>query len=409
MIPFSPPYINQNVIDEVVESLQSGWITTGPKVKLLEQEIAKHIDIQNVLCVNSWTSGAIMILRWLGLKEGDEVIIPAYTYSATALAVLHAGGKPVMVDVNDDFNMDPKKVKEAITKRTKAIIPVDFAGYPCNYNQLNKIAKDKSVKQLFNPTSKIQKKINRILILSDAAHSLGATYKNKSIGHSADITIFSLHAVKNITTAEGGAIVLNMPTPFSNDDLYSELRRMTLNCQTKDAFTKSKGGNWRYDITGLGMKINMADINAAIGLAQIREYPKLLERRKLIFTKYLDAFKKLDWTILPSIKDEDRESSCHLFPLRISSITEDQRDLIIDEISKLGISVNVHFIPLPMLTFFKELKYDIKDYPLAYKNYASEISLPIYPQLNDNQVDKIIHVVLNSYKKVIPNPIVKTH
>ena len=400
MISFSPPYISKAVIDEVVDALQSGWITTGPKVKALEEEIADFIDIPNVLCVNSWTSGAIMILKWLGLEEGDEVIIPAYTYSATALAVIHAGGKPIMVDVDDDFNMDPQMFKNAITSRTKAVIPVDFAGYPCKYQEIYDIASDQEVVKRFVPTSDIQKQLGRILVLSDAAHSLGARYQNKGIGHKADIAIFSLHAVKNVTTAEGGAIAINMPLPFLNDDLYADLRLMTLNCQTKDAFSKSQGGNWKYDITGLGMKINMADLNAAMGLAQMREYPNLLLRRKEVFERYQKNFEQFDWAICPPMNFEENESSCHLFALRIKGISEEQRDLIIEEISNLEVAVNVHFIPLPMLTFFKGLGYDIADYPGAYENYISEISLPIYPQLTDGQIDYITSSVISAHSKV---------
>ncbi|NHF61089.1 DegT/DnrJ/EryC1/StrS family aminotransferase [Flavobacteriaceae bacterium TP-CH-4] len=400
MIPFSPPYISEKVVAEVVDSLNSGWITTGPKVKLLEEEISNYLDIPNVLCVNSWTSGAIMILRWLGLQEGDEVIIPAYTYSATALAVMHAGGTPVMVDSGDDFNMDMGKVQQAITKRTKAIIPVDFAGYPCDYERLNHIITKKEVVDLFEPTSEVQKTLGRILNLSDAAHSLGGIFGHKAVGHKADISIFSLHAVKNITTAEGGAIAINMPAPFSNDGLYDSLRMMTLNCQTKDAFSKSQGGQWRYDITGLGMKINLPDVNAAIGLAQIREYSQLLKRRKEIFQQYLNRFSKMDWAIVPPMEADGIVSSCHLFALRIKDIKEDQRDRMIDEITKLGVSVNVHFIPLPLLSYFKTLGYSINDYPTAHKNYISEISLPIYPQLTDDQVELILDSVCTSYKNV---------
>jgi len=401
MIPFSPPYISKQVIDEVVDTLQSGWITTGPKVKALEGEIADFVDIPNVLCVNSWTSGAIMILKWLGLQEGDEVIIPAYTYSATALAVIHAGGKPIMVDVGDDFNMDPLMFKKAITSRTKAVIPVDFAGYPCKYQEISDIARDEEIMKLFTPTSEMQKKLGRILVLSDAAHSLGARYQNKGIGHKADIAIFSLHAVKNITTAEGGAIAINMPSPFSNDDLYADLRLMTLNCQTKDAFSKSQGGNWKYDVTGLGMKINMADLNAAMGLAQMREYPELLQRRKEVFEKYLEIFGKTDWAVCPPMNIEEKESSCHLFPLRIKGISGEQRDLIIEEITNLEVAVNVHFIPLPMLTFFKGLGYNISNYPKAYENYIAEISLPIYPQLTDAEIDQITSSVFSAHSKVV--------
>lgn len=400
MIPFSPPYISDGVIEEVVQSLKSGWITTGPKVKMLEEELSSFLEVPNVLCVNSWTSGTIMILRWLGLNEGDEVIIPAYTYSATALAVIHAGGTPVMVDVGDDFNMDIKKVEEAITAKTKAIMPVDFAGLPCDYNALNLLVRDKKIMGLFEASSEIQEQLGRILVLSDAAHSLGATYSGLPMGNHADITVFSLHAVKNITTAEGGAIVINMPEGFDNDELYKELRMMTLNCQTKDAFNKSKAGGWRYDIVGLGMKINMADVNAAIGLAQMREYSDLLKRREEIFSRYLNGFSGYEWFVPPIKEDSDRKSSFHIFPLRINGISESDRDGIIDEITKEEIAVNVHFIPLPMLSFFKEQGFKIEDYPNSFKNYATEISLPIYPQLQDEQVDLIIDSVVNAYSEI---------
>lgn len=401
-IPFSPPFIDDAIINEVVDSLKSGWITTGPKVKALEEEIKEFSKAKEVLCVNSWTSGAIMMLKWLGVKEGDEVIVPAYTYSATALAVIHAGAKPIMVDICEDFNISVGAIKNAITNKTKAIIPVDIAGFPCDYEEIMQLVTSDAVKALFVPTSEIQKKAGRILVINDAAHSLGAYYKEGiPTGSETDIAIFSLHAVKNITTAEGGAICLNLPLPFDNKELYASLRQMSLNCQTKDAFSKSKAGGWRYDITGLGMKINMADVNAAIGLAQIRQYSSLLADRKRIFNTYNDAFKKLPWAIIPPSLENGKESSYHLYALRINDITEIQRDSIIDEIAKEGVSVNVHFIPMPMLSFFKDQGYDINDYPQAYKNYACEISLPIYPQLKEQEVQFVIDTVKEAYKTVI--------
>ena len=242
-IPFSPPYIDEAVINEVVDSLKSGWITSGPKVKALEEEIKNFSGAKSVLCVNSWTSGAIMMLRWLGVKEGDEVIVPAYTYSATALAVLHAGAKPVMVDSGKDFNISVDAIRQAITPRTKAIIPVDIAGFPCDYDRIMSLVQEQSIRDLFQPTSPAQKQLGRILVLNDAAHSLGARYSTKMrTGCETDIAIFSLHAVKNVTTAEGGAICFNLPAPFDNEALYAEMRMMSLNCQTKDAFSKSKAG-----------------------------------------------------------------------------------------------------------------------------------------------------------------------
>ena len=401
-IPFSPPYINDNVIDEVVDSLQSGWITTGPKVKALEEVIKEFSNAKEVLCVNSWTSGAIMMLKWLGVQASDEVIVPAYTYSATALAVIHAGAKPVMVDVGEDFNISVEAIKEAITSKTKAILPVDFAGFPCDYEEIMQLVTSREIKSLFVPTSSVQEKLGRILVINDAAHSLGAFYKNNiRTGSETDIAIFSLHAVKNVTTAEGGAICLNLPAPFDNKELYTTLRQMSLNCQTKDAFSKSKAGGWRYDIVGLGMKINMADVNAAIGLAQMRQYSALLIERKRVFNQYNIAFSKLSWAILPPSISNEKETSYHLYALRINEISEIQRDAIIDEIAKKGVAVNVHFIPMPMLTFFKVQGYDIKKYPQSYKNYACEISLPIYSQLTNDQVSYIIDSVINAYETII--------
>ncbi len=403
MIPFSPPYIDDSIIDEVVDSLKSGWITTGPKVRRLEEEVSRYVDIPNVLCINSWTSGAIMILRWLGLEKGDEVIIPAYTYSATALAVIHAGGKPILVDVGEDFNIDVQKIIKAITPKTKAIMPVDFAGYPCDYDELKAIVEGDGVKSKFKPSSENQEKLGRILILSDAAHSLGAMYKGNSVGPQADITIFSFHAVKNITTAEGGAIALNLPQPFDNLKLYKDLKMMSLNCQTKDAFSKSKAGGWRYDIVGLGMKINMADVNAAIGLGQIRLYKGLLDRRKAIFNRYIDNFTNLSWAIIPPHRTDNKESSYHIFPIRIKDFGEDKRDKMIELITEKGVAVNVHFIPLPMLSYFKGLGYEIDEYPFAYQNFIHEISLPIYPQLTDDQVDIVSKAVIDSYNEITIN------
>jgi dTDP-4-amino-4,6-dideoxygalactose transaminase len=400
-IPFSPPYVDDDVIEEVVDSLRSGWITTGPKVKALEEEIKAFSGAEQVLCVNSWTSGAIMMLRWLGVKEGDEVIVPAYTYSATALAVLHAGARPVMVDSGIDFNISVNAIRNAITPKTKAIIPVDIAGFPCDYDAIMNLVNEPAIKSLYQAETENQRNMGRILVLNDAAHSLGAWYQSgMRTGSETDIAIFSLHAVKNITTAEGGAICLNLPAPFDNEALYKELRQMSLNCQTKDAFSKSKAGGWRYDIVGFGMKINMADVNAAIGLAQIRQYDTLLQERKRVFELYNNAFSKTDWAITPPQKQGGRETSYHIYALRIKSFTDDQRDAMIEEIAKKEVAVNVHFIPMPMLTFFNEMGYDINNYPQAYDNYKSEISLPIYPQLTNEQVNFVIDAVMEAYEKV---------
>lgn len=400
-IPFSPPYIDDDVINEVTDSLRSGWITTGPKVKALEEEVCKLSGARRALGVNSWTSGAILVLRWLGLQPGDEVIVPAYTYSATALAVLWAGGKPVMVDSGEDFNISVEAIRCAITPRTKAILPVDIAGFPCDYDAIMALVSEPEVKAMFAPTSDVQRQLGRIIVVSDSAHSIGAHYNGKRSGSETDIAIFSLHAVKNVTTAEGGIICLNMPEPFDNDKLYADMRLFSLNCQTKDAFTKSKAGGWRYDIIGQGMKCNLADVNAAIGLAQIRKYEDLLKERKRVFTRYNDALKQYDWALTPPAVTPGKESSYHVYALRIKDVTEQQRDEIIQEIAKSEVAVNVHFVPMPMLTLFREKGYDIKDYPQAYRNYAHEISLPIYPQLTDEQADFVIRTVVEAHNKVM--------
>jgi len=399
-IPFSPPYINEAVLQEVTSALESGWITTGPKVKRLEDLVSKYTLSSNTLCVNSATSGLMLALKWYGVGKGDEVIIPAYTYAATALAVIHIGATPVMVDVENDFNISIEKINNAITEKTKVIIPVDIAGWPCDYEAIKILVESKT--NLFIPLNKNQEKLGRILILADSAHSIGATYKNQFLGSVTDITVFSFHAVKNITTAEGGAICINLPKPFINQDEYDFLRCYSLNGQTKDAFTKSKAGGWRYDIIYPGLKINMPDILAAIGVAQLPEYfESTLDKRKDIYKVYHSFFTSKEWAILPPYKDQDRESSCHLYALRIKNISESTRDTIIEKISKQGVAVNVHFQPLPMLTIFKDLGFDINDYPNAYKNYKCEISLPIYPQLNKEQLGYILKSVENAVESTI--------
>ena len=403
-IPFAPPFIDNDIIAEVVDTLQSGWITTGPKVKALEGEVSKLTGAENVLCVNSWTSGAILILKWFGIKEGDEVIIPAYTYSATALAVLHCGGVPIMVDVKDDFTVDPEKIKDAITHRTKIIMPVDIAGLPCDYDPINTMVDLPEIKNLFVPESDNQKKLGRILVVSDAAHSIGAFYNGIATGIITDITIFSFHAVKNITTGEGGAICINLPAPFDNAEEYKTMRLWTLNGQTKDAFTKSQGGgsSWKYDIIFQGLKINMPDICAALGLAQIRKYEDtIMPGRKRVADQYHAFFSQKKWAQLPIIKDESRVSCYHLYALRMNGITEEQRDAMMVSIAEDEVAVNVHFIPMPMLTLFKGLGYKIEDFPKTYDNYSREISLPIYPQLTTAQIDFICESVEKAYKKVI--------
>lgn len=401
MIPFSPPFIDKNVINEVIDTLNSGWITTGPKVKALEKEISKLLDISEVLCVNSATSGLMIALRWFGVGPGDEVILPAYTYSATALAVYHLGAKPVLIDINNDFNIDINSIIKKINPSTKAIIPVDFAGWPCDYEKIFTTVSASEVASKFVPKSAEQRTLGRLLVLSDAAHSLGAYFKDKYTGSLADISVFSFHAVKNITTAEGGAICITLPKPFSGKEVFNKMRLMSLNGQTKDALSKSKAGDWRYDIILPGFKMNMPDICASIGLAQIKSYKnQILPERKRVVLQYITRFKEFEWAILPLMQTPDKESSYHLFALRIRGIDEIQRDLIIEEISKRGVAVNVHFIPLPMLTIFKNMGYNITDFPNSYNCYANEISLPVYPQLDTQKVDFIVNSVIDSYNIV---------
>ncbi|NQV74999.1 MAG: DegT/DnrJ/EryC1/StrS family aminotransferase [Bacteroidetes bacterium] len=404
MIPFSPPFVDQDVINQVVDSLSSGWITTGPKVKLLEEEVCKITSAERTVCVNSWTSGAILVLKWFGVKAGDEVIVPAYTYSATALAVLHCGATPVMVDITDDFTIDVTAIERAITSKTKVIIPVDIAGWPSDYDAINTLVNKGPLKNQFVAESDKQALLGRILVISDAAHSIGAFYKGMPAGKLTDLTIFSFHAVKNITTAEGGAICLNLPDSFDNEEEYKLMKLYTLNGQNKDAFTKSQGGGWKYDILFAGLKVNMPDVCAAIGLAQIRKYGSLLiNERERVARAYHTFFSKYKQFELPPLEDENRKSCFHLYALRLNNCAEEQRDLIIDEITQKGVAVNVHFIPMPMLTVFKNLGYKIEDYPVAYHNYSREISLPIYPQLTSEQVEYICEAVITSYKKVVLN------
>ena len=406
-IPFAPPFIDQSVIDEVIDTLNSKWITTGPKVLALEKQLKTITSSKAAVCVNSWTSGAILMLKWFGVQAGDEVIIPAYSYSATALCILHCGATPVFVDINEDFNISLHKVANAITSRTKAIIAVDIAGWPCDYIKLMELVKSNTIKAHFSPTSENQLKLGRLLLISDAAHSLGATINKKPAAIKSDVAIFSFHAVKNITTAEGGCICLNLPKAFDIDNEYTHLKMYTLNGQNKDAFAKAHGQGWRYDILFQGLKINMPDICAAIGLAQLRKYKvDLLPQRKSIALSYQSAFQKQPWFIPAPLSNGKRETSYHIYPLRIKDISEKQRDEIIEEITKNGVSVNVHFIPMPMLTLFKNLGFNIVNFPMAYKQYSCEISLPIYPGLTQHEVTFVISTVLDSVAKIKNNQFV---
>ena len=403
MIPFSPPRIDQKVIDEVVDTLKSGWITTGPKTKEFERRLTAYCGNKATLAVNSNTVGLEVVLRWFGVQEGDEVIVPAYTYCATANVIVHCGAKPVMVDVNaDDFDVCLEKVREAITDKTKVIMPVDLGGMPCAYDELFELVETEDVKTLFRAKTEEQGKLGRILILSDSAHSIGAEYKGRKAGSLADVSVFSFHAVKNLTTAEGGAIMLNLPEPFDNEEVYRYLCTYTLHGQNKDALAKTKKGAWRYDVLVSGFKGNMTDIMASIGLVELSRYEDdTLHYRKCIYDQYTDAFSRYGWAELPIYETEDRKSSYHVYCLRVKGITEQQRDEIIQRIFDKDVSVNVHFQPLPLLSAFKNKGYKIEDYPVAYDNYCQEISLPVWYGLSEEMVKTVIDAVICSVEEVL--------
>ena len=403
MIPFSPPRIDQKIIDEVIDTLKSGWITTGPKTKLFEKKISEYCNAPKTLAVSSATAGLELVLRWFGVKEGDEVILPAYTYTATANVIMHCGAKPVFVDVNKhDFNISIQAIKNAITDKTKVIMPVDFAGMPCDYDEINQIVKEDAIKKLFNAQTEEQKQLGRILILSDAAHSVGAEYKTKKTGSLTDISVFSFHAVKNLTTAEGGAIMFNLPHPFDHEKLYKYFNLLSLHGQNKDALAKTQIGNWRYDIITPGYKANMTDISASIGLIEIKRYESdTLVRRKEIFDAYTNAFSKYDFFEVPIYETDEKKSSYHVYALRIKDITEEQRDKIMQLIFEKEVSVNVHFVPVPMMSFYKGIGYDVKNYPVAFNNYSREISLPVYYNLIEKEIETIIDAVVASVKEII--------
>ncbi|MEN9332228.1 MAG: hypothetical protein RLZZ94_1318 [Bacteroidota bacterium] len=398
LIPFAPPRIDDEIINEVVATLRSGWITTGPRTKQFEKELSAYNGNAATLCLNSATAGLEVMLKWYGVKEGDEVILPAYTYSATANVVVHCGATPVLVDVNaDDFNINVANIRKAITSKTKVIMPVDIAGYPCDYSAIMDLVNDPSIKSHFVAEGENQTTLGRIMVLSDAAHSLGAYYKGKHTGVWADATVYSFHAVKNLTTAEGGAIALNFPAPFNNEDIYKYLCIFTLHGQNKDALAKMQKGNWRYDIIEAGYKCNMTDLMAAIGLIELKRYENdTLLKRKAVCEYYANHFKNFEWAQLPPLKNDTAETSYHLYPIRIKGISEAQRDAIIQKIFDADVSVNVHFIPLAMLSFYKNRGYDIANYPVTYDNYSREISLPVFYDLSDEMLKRIVDAVTNA-------------
>jgi dTDP-4-amino-4,6-dideoxygalactose transaminase len=402
MIPFSPPRIDQKVIDEVTAALQSGWITTGPRTKLFEKKITEYCGCKTTVAVNSWTMGMQVFLNWWGIKEGDEVILPAYTYCASANVIVHSGAKPVMVDINaDDFNISVDAIRKAITPRTKAIIAVDLAGFPCDYDKINALVQEPAIKKLFQAGNELQNQLGRILVISDAAHSFGATMNGKQTGSLTDLTTFSFHAVKNLTTAEGGAVCFNLPEGFDHDEIYKTFCTMILHGQNKDALAKTQKGNWRYDVEEPGFKCNMTDLQAAIGLVELDRYQENLDRRKAIFNQYDEAFKKHAWAITPLHTTDHKISCYHLYQLRIADITEAQRDAIMQVIFDQDVSVNVHFLPLPTLTAYKKRGYKMEDYPETWNKYHNEISLPVYFNLTDEQVKIVVEAVVKGVNTIL--------
>jgi dTDP-4-amino-4,6-dideoxygalactose transaminase len=400
MIPFSPPRIDDRTIAEVTAALRSGWITTGPRTKDFEKRLAAYCGVEQVIALNAWTNACELVLRWFNIGPGDEVIVPAYTYCATANIVMHVGAKPVMVDIRDDFTLDPDAVRKAITPRTKCIMPVDIGGLPADQEGIMRMAEEQRAQ--FVAKGEVQKQLGRILVLSDAAHSFGATLRGRKVGAIADITGFSFHAVKNLTTAEGGALAFNLPAPFDNAALYKHFNVMSLHGQSKDALSKMQAGAWRYDVTMAGWKCNMTDLQAAIGLVELDRYDsETMPRRKAICERYNAAFGSDARFITPAFADASREGSYHLYMLRLADATEAQRDAVIAAIAQREVSVNVHFIPMPMLTVYKGLGYRIEDYPNTFKQYSREISLPVYYDLTDAQVDIVIAAVMESVGEVM--------
>ena len=390
VIPFSPPDISELEIQEVSDALRSGWITTGPRTKLLEKNLKEYLATDGCVCLNSNTACLEMTLRLLGIGEGDEVITCAYTYTASASPIIHVGAKLVLVDCSledGSIEMDYNALEKAITSKTKAVIPVDLAGIPCDYDRVFDIVERKKV--LFSANNDIQTALGRVVIIADAAHALGAKYHGKMVGSIADFSCFSFHAVKNFTTGEGGALTWKHIDGIDDQYIYKQIQLYSLHGQSKDALAKTKKGSWEYDIVGPWYKCNMTDIAAAMGLAQLERYPLMLRRRRSIVGQYDEALKKHNISVLSHYFD-NRVGSGHLYITRVPGINEETRNKIIIEMAEAGVTCNVHYKPLPMMTTYKNLGFDIADYPNAYDKYKNEITLPLYSTLTDNEVRKTV-------------------
>lgn len=399
-IPFSPPDISDLEVNEVADALRSGWITTGPRTKELERQVASFCGANRAVCLNSQTACAEMALRLLGVGPGDEVITTAYTYTASASVVCHVGARLVLIDTQPDtLEMDYDRVEAAITERTKAIIPVDLGGIPCDYQRLFEIVNRK--RHLFHPASAIQEALGRVAVMADTAHAFGASYHGMKAGSVADFSSFSFHAVKNFTTGEGGALTWRSIPGIDDEAIYKKLQLLSLHGQSKDALEKEQLGSWEYDVVGTWYKCNMTDIAAAMGLAQMKRYPGLLRRRREIIDRYDTALKPLGVGVLPHFTSE-HQSSGHLYLTRVPGISEAQRNEIIHEMARRGIACNVHYKPLPMHTAYRELGFDIKDYPNAFANYLNEISLPLNTCLTDEQVAYVIDGYTEILKAYLP-------
>ena len=382
-IPFSPPDITEEEIAEVADALRSGWITTGPRVKELERQLAAYLGVPRCVCLNSQTACAEMALRVLGVGPGDEVIVPAYTYTASASVICHVGATPVMVDcAPDSFEMDYDAMGRAVTARTKAVIPVDLGGVPCDYDRIFAVLEEK--RSLFNPASAIQEALGRVAVCEDAAHALGSAYHGRMIGSVADFTSFSFHAVKNFTTAEGGCLTWSLPSEVPDDEVYQKVQLLSLHGQSKDALAKTKLGAWEYDVLGPWYKCNMTDIQAALGLVQLKRYEGMLERRRQLIALYDSYLKPLGVEPLPH-QGEGYASSGHLYICRVPGVSPDERNVIIEAMAERGVATNVHYKPLPLLTAYKDLGFDIADYPRAYARFANEVTLPLHTCLTDEQ------------------------
>lgn len=387
-VNFSPPDITEDDINEVIDTLRSGWITTGPKTKRFENEIASYCGTEKAVCLNSATAGMELILRVLGIGEGDEVITSAYTYTASASVINHVGAKIVLVDVApNSYEMDLVKLQSAITENTKAIIAVDLGGVVCNFGEITKIAEKNKGK--FKASNEIQKALGRIAVIADGAHSFGALQKGKSSGNIADFTSFSFHAVKNLTTAEGGAVTWKRINGIDSEEIYKHLMTLSLHGQTKDALAKTKLGAWEYDIISPAYKCNMTDIMASLGLSQMRRYDSMLKRREEIVKMYNEGLKDCDVHILKHL-GEDFKSSCHLYLVRLNGRTEEERNDFIVKMAEAGIATNVHYKPLPMMTAYKNLGFDIKDFSNAFEMYRNEVTLPLNTKMTNEEIKYVI-------------------